>query len=72
MNASKYIKKQDRLRAAIDRVNTQLSRFKDGLCSDVDNWDKFHDLKDRLQDKLAENYSEYQGKHFESFGWCSF
>ena len=35
------------------------------------DWNKLHDLHDRLINRLQDNYSDYQHWHFEEFGWCA-
>lgn len=66
-----FIRRQERLQRAIERCEKKLSEFKTSeiqISSEV--WNGYHDLKDRLESRLKENYIEYQHKHFEHFGYC--
>jgi len=65
-----YITKQDKLKTAIEKVKAELIKFSEGKRKDVDNWNNFHDLEDRLTDRLKDNYYESQSNNFEKYGFA--
>ena len=36
------------------------------------DWNQWNDLLDRLEDRLWDNYSDYQSYCFQEFGWCAY
>ena len=65
-----YIKKQDKLKTAIEKVKAELIKFSEGERMDKDNWNHFHNLEDRLTDRLKDNYFESQSNNFEKYGFA--
>ena len=59
----KFIKKQDVLNKALEKVKSKL----DSIYASND----WLDLQFRLQRRLQENYYEYQRWHFEEKGWVA-
>lgn len=83
MTAKYFIAKQDSIKKAIDRVNVKLAYYSsesakiNGLWTDADHekfkdWNNLHDLEHRLENRLLDNFKEYQSWHFDTFGWCAY
>jgi len=75
--------KEDRLSKAIEKVDTKLKQFKgyadkiQGNWSDKDreytkDWNNLHDLRDRLESRLFDNWSEFKTWHFDTFGFNTY
>ena len=62
-----FIDKQTAINKAIDHVNNKLQYFKDTPNIDHKDWNKWHDLHDRLQDRLVDNWSNFKEWHFNTF-----
>lgn len=83
-NNQKFIDKQGRLNTALQKVKTHLQylldkydsrriefkELKDEEKKEVDKWNEWHDLQDRIEGRLIENYQAAQQWHFEKFGWA--
>jgi hypothetical protein len=76
-----YKEKERRLNVAIWNVMTLLSAYQKAsekvsytdpnFDSMFPNWNKYHDLKDRLTRRLEENFGEYSHWHFITYGWVA-
>lgn len=66
-----FIDRETRIKKAIERVKTKLQYFKDN--SDIlpesvlKHWNDWHDLHDRLINRLVDNWSDYKKWHFETY-----
>lgn len=79
---SKFVKKQDRLNAALEKVKNHLQYLLDKYDhrrgeprtetenEEVDTWNDWHDLQERIERRLIDNYQEAQNWHFQTFGWA--
>lgn len=65
----KYIIKQDRLNKALSRIDKQLNAFRTGERTDTENWNKYHDLRYRIESRLLQNYRDYLEYQFLTFGF---
>ena len=63
--------KETKLHSAIEKVNDALFKFSNGSRLDVENWNNYHDLHDRLVDRLKDNLFDYQTYLFEKNGFVS-
>jgi len=64
-----FIKKQSQLNAALERVKNRLKFYAEntkGNC-DFPDWNNWHDLQDRIEDRLKNNYVNFLSWHFEKF-----
>ncbi len=66
-----YRLKQILLINALISVDKMYKELKQGK-RNQEQWNKVHDLKDRLNNRLKDNYLNYQDKHFEIHGWACF
>ena len=62
-----YIDKQNRLQSAVDKVVNKLQEFKSNPDKAPDNWNDWHDLHDRLNNRLVDNWKAYKNWHWETF-----
>lgn len=73
-----YKDKETRLNKAIERVQNKLTQYSQeaekikGNWSSEDqqrlkNWNDWHDLQYRLEDRLKDNWSSYKEWHWEKF-----
>jgi hypothetical protein len=79
---SKFVKKQDRLNAALEKVKSHLQYLADKYhgkgynkengqeVKEVETWNDWHDLEERIKNRLWDNYYDHQQWHFEKFGWA--
>ena len=68
-NIDVFKQKEQRIKKAIKKVKTELNNFATGNRKDVENWNNYHDLVDRLNDRLWQNWSEYKDWHWNNFGF---
>ena len=76
-----YKEKERRLNVAIWNVMTILSAYQIAsvgvFYNDPNydrlfpNWNKYHDLHDRLKRRLEDNFGEYSHWHFITYGWVA-
>jgi hypothetical protein len=83
-NNQKFVDKQNRLNAALEKVRAHLQyligKYHDRTVNfqslkgkekkEVDTWNDWHDLQDRIENRLIDNYQEAQRWHFKKFGWA--
>lgn len=73
-NFEYFQNKETVLKSAIQKVENKLSWFKENQNSlsesILDTWNNYHDLHDRLIDRLSDNYFEYSQWHFNTHGYC--
>ena len=78
-----FIKKQEQLKRAIQRVQDKLESFKEEAQKIIGDWtdahrEKFkrwndwHDLKERLKNRVWKNWSEYKSWHWGEYGFNSY
>lgn len=60
---------ETRLNNAINKVDQALKDFNEGKRKDVDNWNKFHDLRYRLEERRKDNLSNFYDWHWEKYGF---
>jgi predicted transcriptional regulator len=73
MKTFEYFKqKETAIKNAIEKVETKLKWFKENqesLSYDIlETWNNWHDLHDRLKDRLFDNYGDYQSYNFKTYG----
>lgn len=71
MNLQYFENKQNAINAAIERVAGKLGDFANGLIP-PDNWNNWHDLHDRLQNRLLDNWKEYKSWHWDKYGFNAY
>jgi hypothetical protein len=69
---NKYIKKQDVLNVAVDRVKARLTYYSQNSSNRYEDWNQWHDLQYRIENRLRENYSNYLSWHFNEYGFVAF
>lgn len=64
-----FIKKQYRLNAALDKIKARLKYYSENeeRWQEFKDWNNWHDLQDRIEARLKDNYSDYQCWHFEKY-----
>jgi hypothetical protein len=63
-------KKQLSLNKALERVKTRLAYYAaNTVGNDFPDWNNWHDLQDRIEDRLQDNYSAYSAWHFAKYGY---
>ena len=78
-----FTKTETRLKVAIAKVEAKLAYLKAENEKSVKPWgpaeeEKFkdwnllHDLQDRLESRLWDNYSAFSDWHFEKMGWVAY
>lgn len=67
-----FIDKQTAINKAIERVNNKLQYFNDNPQCENQDWNKWHDLHDRLQDRLIDNWIAFKDWHFITFGFNTY
>ena len=80
----KLKKKETRLNAALQKVQNHLKYLSDKYggkplsertgeeLKEVEQWNNWHDLEERLTRRIKKNWSEYHSWHFEKFGWTAY
>ena len=72
-NFQYFKEKEERLKKSIEKVESKLNWFKENKDSlddkTLDTWNDWHDLKDRLKDRLSDNFHNYSSWHFSEHGW---
>ena len=65
----KFIKKQTQLNKALDKVKARLTFYSENTTGNCDfpDWNNWHDLQDRIEDRLKNNYVNFLSWHFEEF-----
>ena len=58
--------KETRLQTAIAKVRAKLESFKHGAL-DLSKWNNWHDLEDRLNDRLLENWKAFKAWHWDTY-----
>lgn len=71
-NFQKFLDKQTRLNNALNKVNAKLQYFNEvsqtgANLPEFENWNKWHDLHDRLKDRLQDNYNNFKNWHWEQY-----
>ena len=61
-----FLRKQVKINNAVERVNKILIEFTEGK-RDPERWNEVHDLKDRLIDRLYNNWSDYKDWHYAKY-----
>lgn len=68
-----FKQKENSLNLAIERVDRKLNYLKDNWQNmppeEVNKWNNYHDLKDRLIDRKVKNLSDFYEWHFNEFGF---
>jgi hypothetical protein len=68
----KFIDKETAINKAIERVNNKLQYFNETPDLPHLDWNKWHDLHDRLQDRLIDNWSNFKEWHFIKFNFNTY
>ena len=76
MNTQYFQNQQERLLRAQKRIEVKLQWFKDNsdnLSEDVRQfWDSWHDLSDRINDRLLDNWQSFKSWHWDNYGFNSY
>lgn len=68
-----FLEKQAKIITAIARVESKLNLYKAeseaGRTENIRNWNEWHDLKDRLKNRLIDNWGAFHDWHFGKFGY---
>jgi len=64
---NRYIDKQNRLQSAVDKVVNKLHEFKNNPAQAPENWNSWHDLHDRLNNRLIDNWKAYKSWHWDTY-----
>ena len=71
-----YTLKESRLKAALSKVQTKLDYLAENQNQlsdqDYNSWNNWHDLKDRIKNRLFDNWSDHMDWHWGEFGWNSY
>jgi hypothetical protein len=67
-----FIDKQTAINKAIERVNNKLQYFNENPYLQHSDWNKWHYLHDRLQDRLVDNWSNFKEWHFNTFNFNTY
>lgn len=59
--------KETRLNLALTRVQNSLKHYAENSGQRFDDWNNWHDLEDRINERLWQNWSNYKDWHFETF-----
>jgi len=62
-----FIDKETAINKAIDRVKAKLKSYSDTPDQPHKDWNLWHDLQDRLEARLADNWSNYKSWHWETY-----
>ena len=57
---------------ALNKCHTKLNQFKNGEVIDLENWNKWHDLNDKIEERIKENIKNYHSWHFDQYGWNAY
>lgn len=72
-DASYFAKKEARILAAYERVKKHLAYLSENVDNlteiEVNDWNKWHDLEDRLTDRLKDNASNFYDWHWNKYGF---
>ncbi len=68
-----FLENERKLKSALSRVKRKLNYFSDNRETltekDRENWNNWHDLENRLEDRIFQNWSDYKEWHFEENGF---
>lgn len=75
MNLQHFQDKEKSLQNALLRVKKKLENLKNNWqnmpTNEVEKWNNWHDLEYRLQNRLKENYFNYQNWHFQKYDFVA-
>lgn len=75
MNLQHFQDKEKSLQNALLRVKKKLENLKNNWqnmpTNEVEKWNNWHDLEYRLQNRLKENYLNYQNWHFQKYDFVA-
>jgi hypothetical protein len=70
---NKFKEKENSLNRAISKVQSKLEylskNYQKMPLNEVEKWNNWHDLEDRLTDRKKENLSNFYEWHFLTFGY---
>jgi hypothetical protein len=70
---NQFKQKELSINAAIERVKIKLAYFEANKHNqDFKEWNNWHDLEDRLIDRLKDNWSAFKDWHFTQFGFNTY
>lgn len=61
--------KEQSILKAIDRVKSRLAFYSATADQRHEDWNDWHDLKDRLEGRLKDNWSAYHDWHWSQYGF---
>ena len=67
----RYQVKDTRLRSALNKVRTRLQQYKDTPDQEHKDWNDWHDLEDRIEARIKDNYFNYLQEQFRVNGWVA-
>ena len=72
LNLQHFKKKESQLQKAKAKCQAILELFKTGERKDVDNWNLVHDLEDRIDERIGDNWSAFKDWHWDNFGFNTY
>ena len=71
-----YVLKESRLNTALSKVEAKINWLSENQnilpSHELDKWNGWHDLKDRLNNRLWDNWTEFKAWHWEQFCFNSY
>lgn len=68
-----FLENERKLKNALSRVKRKLNYFSNNretlTKKDSECWNDWHDLENRLEDRIFQNWSDYKEWHFEENGF---
>lgn len=65
--------KETRLNLALQRVQNRLKFYADNASTnEFKDWNNWHDLEQRIKERLFDNWSSFKDWHFQQFGFNTY
>jgi hypothetical protein len=62
-----FKEKETALNLALTRVQNRLKYYAENSSQIFEDWNNWHDLEDRIKERLWQNWSNYKDWHFQTF-----
>ena len=67
-----FFKVQSDLFKALEKCKFALNEYTEGKRQDLEKWNNWHDLHDRIENRIKDLQSLYFRWHFDEYGWNAY
>ena len=68
-NPQRFLETQERLNIALEKVKAKLTAYSQTPNEPHEDWNNWHDLQYRLENRLHDNYCEFTTWHWDTYGY---